>query len=339
MKLNINTLLGSVVLGALIVGGCAKSSTDTTNEKERDYIEMWLKKYYPDYQMQGKGIYVIDSRASSGFGEAYDGQFFAMISYTTKSLSGEISTTTEANVAKQLGTYDKTYYYGPSTLLAGFESLSPGVEDLLTGMRKGEHKTAVIPNWLMGSKRYASDKEYMEHTVKNATTTIYDVTLVDFTNDITKYQIDSIKSYCTHQYGSIPDSLQYGFYYRELTAPTDTNAYKNGNKVYINYTGKLLNGQVFDTTVKEVAMESGIFSASKTYEPTYVTWADKATDITMGSSSSSLIEGFKQLLWKMRKGGKSEGLFISEYGYSYSGSGKQIPAYSPLIFEIEIVEK
>ena len=57
------------------------------------------------------------------------------------------------------------------------------------------------------------------------------------------------------------------------------------------------------------------------------------------SSSSSLIGGFQKTLWKMRHYEKGVGLFYSLYGYGYSGSGKKIPSFAPLMFEVEIVDK
>ncbi len=41
----------------------------------------------------------------------------------------------------------------------------------------------------------------------------------------------------------------------------------------------------------------------------------------------------------MRAMEKGIGIFWSDLGYGKSGSGNSIPAYSPLVFEIEIVEK
>ena len=59
----------------------------------------------------------------------------------------------------------------------------------------------------------------------------------------------------------------------------------------------------------------------------------------LGSDKSSMISGFAKTLWQMKDMEKGVGVFYSNLGYSYSGSGASIPGYSPLIFEIELVAK
>jgi FKBP-type peptidyl-prolyl cis-trans isomerase FklB len=137
------------------------------------------------------------------------------------------------------------------------------------------------------------------------------------------------------------DSLagHYGCYYKQLIAPVDTSSFPNDTTIYINYTGRLLNGQVFDTTIEKVAKDNNIYSATRTYEPTTVRWAEKYEDLTLGSDNSSVISGFALTLWQMRAMEKGIGVFYSPLGYSYNGSGSSIPPYSPLIFEIEVVAK
>ena len=56
--------------------------------------------------------------------------------------------------------------------------------------------------------------------------------------------------------------------------------------------------------------------------------------------SSSLIDGFKQGLYKMHWAGqKATVLFVSDLGYSSTGSGVLIPPYAPILFELELSEK
>ena len=113
----------------------------------------------------------------------------------------------------------------------------------------------------------------------------------------------------------------------------------NDTTIYINYVGRLLNGKVFDTNIQRVAQDNGL--SGGTYKPSAIQWGDSFYALEMGdeSSSSSIIQGFAMTLWRMHPMGKAIGIFYSDFGYGATGSSSTIPAYSPLMFEIEIVEK
>ena len=188
-------------------------------------------------------------------------------------------------------------------------------------------------------EKYLAEKSTTE-------TTIYDFTVKGFTENITDWEISQIGDYLKTNsdiYGNMTaaDSLKKhkGFYYKTLKPAADTTSFKKDTTIYINYTGKLLDGTVFDTTDERTAKDNGIWSSSRTYAPVLIKWGEKYSDITMGSSGSTIISGFGLTLWQMREFEKGVGIFISSYGYGASGSGESIPGYSPLVFEIEIVPK
>ena len=82
-------------------------------------------------------------------------------------------------------------------------------------------------------------------------------------------------------------------------------------------------------------------------EEKYVTFEiktvfERKTSLTFSEiklDGSGIITGFALTLWQMRAYEKGVGIFYSDLGYKHSGSGKQIPGYAPLIFEIQIVDK
>ena len=221
-------------------------------------------------------------------------------------------------------------------------TIQAGLADAIIGMKEGGRKKVIIPSWLMTYKSYDTPEEYLENS-SSGTDAIYDITIRNYTDSIYKYEISSIAEYFkanSDVFGNMTarDSAKvYGFYYKQLKAPTDTTSFPKDTSIYINYTGKLLNGLVFDTTIEKVAKDNGIWSASRTYEPTKIKWGESYDKITMGSSNSGTIDGFALTLWKMRAFEKGVGIFYSPLGYGYNGSGASIPGYSPLIFEIEIV--
>lgn len=57
---------------------------------------------------------------------------------------------------------------------------------------------------------------------------------------------------------------------KENKMPPVGGAITYGDSVDVNYTGKFLNGTVFDTNIEEVAKQWGIYNESRTYEPAKV---------------------------------------------------------------------
>ena len=195
---------------------------------------------------------------------------------------------------------------------------------------------------------YDTVEEYLGNA-SDYSNTIYEFTVKDFTDSIDVWQADSIERYIIKEYSSLAtfSNDTTGFYFkRNGSLPESAKEFPSDTTIYINYTGKLLNGLVFDTTDEKIAKDNNIYSASKEYTPVRINWANSYSEITMGSSSSTVIQGFAMTLWRMRcapDGGywkdKCTGIFYSNLGYGYSGSGSSIPGYAPLIFEIEIVDE
>ena len=65
--------------------------------------------------------------------------------------------------------------------------------------------------------------------------------------------------------------------------------------------------------------------------------SETLSEISM-DESSSLLEGFRYALAWLHPHEKAVFAFYSQLGYSYSGSGSTIPPFSPLVFEIEVVD-
>lgn len=102
-----------------------------------------------------------------------------------------------------------------------------------------------------------------------------------------------------------------------------------GDTVKVNYTGMLVaSGDVFDTSIKEVAEKSNTYNAMRPYEP-----AKFAIGVRQ------VIPGWDEGLLLLSKGSKAKLIIPSELGYGERGDGRGvIPPFAPLVFDIELID-
>ena len=90
---------------------------------------------------------------------------------------------------------------------------------------------------------------------------------------------------------------------------------KDFNKVIVNYTGKLEDGSIFDSSLKP-----------------------GRSPFTFTLGSGSVIKGWDLGVKGMKVGGKRKLTIPSELGYGSRGTGGVIPPDATLIFEVDLIE-
>ena len=90
---------------------------------------------------------------------------------------------------------------------------------------------------------------------------------------------------------------------------------KDFNKVIVNYTGKLEDGSIFDSSLKP-----------------------GRSPFTFTLGSGSVIKGWDLGVKGMKVGGKRKLTIPSELGYGSRGAGGVIPPGATLIFEVDLIE-
>lgn len=143
-------------------------------------------------------------------------------------------------------------------------------------------------------------------------------------NPAKKYEEEErsqIENYISsHNITADPDAN--GLYYIELTSGTGENI-ADGDSLGVYYIGKFLNGNEFDGNLEE------------------------DTPFRFRLGTVGLIEGWNIGLKKMKAGTKAQMIIPSHLAYGTMGYGVYdnygryitiIPGYSPLFFEIEIVD-
>ncbi len=103
-----------------------------------------------------------------------------------------------------------------------------------------------------------------------------------------------------------------GLYYIQTQAGTGAKAEK-GKTVSVHYTGKLLNGTKFDSSV------------------------DRGQPFEFGLGTGQVIQGWDEGIALMSVGEKGTLIIPSALGYGPRGAGGSIPPNSILIFDVELL--
>jgi len=120
------------------------------------------------------------------------------------------------------------------------------------------------------------------------------------------------------------DSTESGLYY-SITEKGDGVIPENGQVVKVNYTGRLLNGKLFDTSVEQVAKENDMYNEQRTYGP-----------IEFPLGQGQVIKGWDQGIGLLNVGSKATFIIPSDLAYGPRGTGP-IPANAVLVFDVELV--
>ena len=320
----------------LLCSGCGKDLTIGKNDAEKMHFDAWISVNAPKATRVEPGIYIMSE--DKGSGEALGSQDdspYILVEYSSQLLNGVYTGYTTEELARRIGTYSPTDYYGPVLWTRKGNGLTAGLDAAVSRLNVGGSTKAIIPGWLLSFNRYPTEKGYLDN--ESGTDGIFDIKVCGKINDLQKWELDSLITHVKRVHPEIEakDSLKNGFYYIQRKASKTDKAYGSTEKFYINYIGRRLDGVVFDTNVADTAKKYDIYSSKKTYKPSVIARAEKYSEFTM--ASSSLIDGFAYALYQMKPFEQCTVYFLSKYGYKETGSKKTIPAYSPLRFDIDIV--
>lgn len=99
-----------------------------------------------------------------------------------------------------------------------------------------------------------------------------------------------------------------------------------GDSLMVNYTGRFLDGRVFDTSIEQIARDNNMYSPARNYEPFAV---------VLGYSQ--VIVGWHHALYQMKEGEKAVALIPSGFAYGRRGQGP-IGPNTVLAFDLELVD-
>lgn len=112
-----------------------------------------------------------------------------------------------------------------------------------------------------------------------------------------------------------------------ITKPGKGENAKPGQSATINYSGYLLNGKFFDSSIESVARLNNVFTDGRTYEP-----------YTVVVDAGSVIKGWEEVMKLMNKGSKITVYIPSTLAYGNQRRSEEIIENSILVFDMEMVE-
>lgn len=286
---------------------------------EEQRLADYLKKHNITQQPTDSGYYCIIEK--QGTGKKIQKGDYVEMHMTILSIEDQVVFSTLQN------NQTITVEYGKPIDTKGFEMA-------LGKMSKGEKAKLVVPSRLGKMEAGHRNPATGKFMIEPYTPIIYDVEIVDVK---TKAQYDKemkeklekanertqeaknnedaiLKEYLKSNNITTKPTAS-GMYYIETKKGTGNKAVK-GKSVKVHYTGKLLNGKVFDSSLDR-----------KPSEP---------LEFVIGEGQ--VIKGWDEGIAMMREGGKAKLIIPSKLAYGERQLGNDIPAFSTLVFDVELVE-
>jgi FKBP-type peptidyl-prolyl cis-trans isomerase FkpA len=285
--------------------------------EESAKIQAFIAKNNVTVSPSASGVYVITKNPGSG--RAIQKTDFVKINLTVTSSDGK----------KIFSTLDKNH---PITFEYGKPFDTKGFDEAVVSMKKGSVATILVPSSMGFGEKGKKDMNGVD-MVAPYSPVVYDIEVLDL---MTKAENEKsikadeanakkaaevamakepslIQKYVADNKITAKPSAS-GLYYIEKVKGKGPKAVA-GKKVKVHYTGKLFNGKVFDSSLTR--------KPSTPYE------------FTIGKAEA--IPGWDEGISLMSAGGKATLIIPSKLGYGESGAGNDIPPFSPLVFDVELI--
>lgn len=236
-----------------------------------------------------------------------------------------------------MSTYDQGR---PSPLVLPKATYKGDIFDALKLFAEGDSATVKLPAdsvFKRGAKPPGFKGKYLNYTIKVvkviAKGKLTDQQFNESINTYMKAQAEAeknaepakLKKYVDAS-GQKFNKTDSGLYYVISKPGVGANVAANDTAV-INYVGKLLNGKVFDTSIKEEAVKAKLGNLDQR----------PFTPIRVAIGQHKVIAGWDQGIQLLNKGAKATLVVPSSLGYGSVGAGPIAP-YTPVVFELEVVD-
>ena len=292
------------IMSALVLTGCKKDNSEEMIAQEMRLLQQNLVDNNITQEPTASGLYYVPIREGTGISP--DEGTFIEIHYVGELIDGTVFTTSYQETAETNGINDTEFLYGPARLQLGYIGQA-GLNEGIQLMKVGGKAMFILPSSVaMGG--------YSSGSVPAYSTLIYTIELLEAFDDPEKFEQEKIWDYLKEGAFDNVDSTESGLYYIRDSIGTG-EFFVDGNEVKVFYTGKFLDGRVFDSNVG-----GEVFSV--TLPDTYI------------------IDGWNEGIKLMRNGEKGTLIIPYHLGYGQDGRYDQygrvrIPPFMTLVFDLE----
>ena len=303
MKSLFSTAVFRLLVIALLAGGGLLTTACNKKDETPDYAATdaaTLQKYVADNaitnaQKQASGLYFVPVTTNTSAPLATVGKVVSVL-YTAKLLDGTVF-----DASSQRDNTPLSFTYGTDRVL-------PGVEEGLSLMHKGDKAILLLPSGLAYGANSPAN-------VPANSVIRFEIELIDINSSYAVPDDNLITRYLTKNNITTAQKQTSGLYFVPTTTNTAGTPATAGKTVSVLYTGKLLNGTVFDASSQH-----------------------GNTPLKFVVGANKVVAGFDEGVSLMRKGEKATLLLPSALAYGPTGSGNTIAPNTVLAFEVEVTD-
>ncbi len=290
-----------------------QAQVEQMRQAEMAVLQQYVSQNNITVSPSGTGVYYIETKKGTGKAPEKDGY---VSTHFTVYLLGSPN--------KLFSTHDGGE---PVDFKFGGPFENQGFQEAVGLMKEGGKANAIVPSALAFGEQGAGD------VVPPYSTLYYEIELVDVMTNLewdkkqaeiaVKKQAEQaqmekdedglIQKYLKDNNITPTTILPNGLIYVEKQAGTGDSPV-DGKKVKVHYTGRLLDGTVFDSSV------------------------ERGQPIEFPIGRKSVIEGWDLGIPLMKSGGKATLIIPSKLAYKDRGAGNVIPPFATLVFDVELVE-
>lgn len=279
------------------------------------------------------GYYYIPLRSTGGTSAPADDKWIRY-DITSVAQDGTLVYTTFADIAKQHNVFSYFTHYTPEYYAMGddYGYIPKGIADALKNHTKvGDSIRLILYPDLMAGSAYLP-------TINTGKPVVLDIAVRDV---VTLPQAQEEADLLDYKHANYPMAAALkgesgadttGIFFQELIPQpvADDIVIEETDTVWVKYTGRYLDGYMFDTNIIDSARAHNIYSyAPSKYE---------ANGMQFVIGSGEAVKGFDEALKNMKVGSSAVVMFTSSWGYGVLGDNNKGPNYTSMVFHIQVID-